>query len=152
DFEAGAQCKSVDAGDGRYRHRTYGVATPEQTRDEGARVFGIRQSAHFPDIGAANEGFVAGAGEDKHAQVRVAPELGQLFDELFHQRAVHGIETRWIVDGHAGDERSGPSIKARRDLTSSVVGHRDRLHAAFGYAAFGYAAFGYVVCGPASFG
>jgi hypothetical protein len=60
-----SQRQAVDPGDRRHRDGAYASAAPVQAGDEPAAIFGGCQGAHFPDVGAANESLVAGAGEHK---------------------------------------------------------------------------------------
>ena len=69
-------------------------------RDEVARAVAVERR-DLVDVGAADKGALAGAGQDHEPQRRVGFEPLDGLDDLDHQRAVEGVELRPVVDRHA---------------------------------------------------
>jgi len=101
-LEAGAEREAVDAGDHRDRQLARRVAAAMHPGDEAPGGRGVERR-HLVDVGAADEGPVAGAGQHHAAQRLVAGEIVERRDEVRHQRTVQRVELPDIVDRHMGD-------------------------------------------------
>ena len=87
-----------------------------------ARMAG--EPRHFRNIGAADEGRLAGAGEHQRAQVVMGGKLVDGVDEGAHQRGVERVELGAIVEGKIGDRAAlaliEPEIDAGRGLAHDL--------------------------------
>ncbi len=106
DLAAAAERVAVDGRDRGLRHRL--EQTPDLVADLGelARLLG-RDLAHVLEVGAADEGAVARAGEHDAANARVLAQLAQARLELADGLDVERVQARLAIDLHQRD-RSVP--------------------------------------------
>ena len=84
----------------------HGLAAAMHTGDEAARAFDV-QAGHFTDVGAADEGPVASAGEHQCVQRVVAGQFGHARDEQVHCRTVQAVGPADVVEGDMRDANIG---------------------------------------------
>ena len=77
EFETGAERVAVDARDDRHRQMAERGAAVMDQGDETARA-GVIERGDLGDVGAADKGATAGAGQDREPQIRVGRHPGHL--------------------------------------------------------------------------
>ncbi len=83
--------------------------------DEAARAIPV-QCRNLADIGAADKGALAGAGQDHEPQLRVRGKPVGRLDDLAHQRAIEAVQLGRIVDRQLRDVAAfRPFLKLRRN-------------------------------------
>ena len=63
-----------------------------------SRALSRSRRGELADVGAADKGALAGAGQDHEPQRRIGFELLDGLDDLGHQRPVEGVELGRVVD------------------------------------------------------
>jgi hypothetical protein len=129
DLEAGAEREAVDAGDHRDLQLARRVTAAMHPGDEPPSGRGVDRR-HLVDVGAADEGPIAGAGQHHAAQCLVARELLERRHEVRHQRTVERVELAGIVDRHMGDTGAALALVDARDDATALPSHSDPLVAA----------------------
>src|SRR5436309_3406048 len=82
---------------GGHRQPMESVAAAMHEGDEFTRAVGIERR-ELVDVSPADEGALAGPGDDHEPQLRIGFERLHRFDDLDHQLAVEGVELTGIVD------------------------------------------------------
>ncbi len=128
-FEAAAEAKTVDHGDGRNPQRLHAVDHRMRAADLGFNRAGIGGAAEFVDVGSGNEAGSLGGANDEAGRPRRF-ELGQHLVELFNQ-----IRRERIGAGSSPvEQQPGDAVFVPRELEILVRPARIGLRPEFEHA------------------